>query len=914
MSFTFTNARLTNKSKHQDYEAVWKYLYSALSKLPDSGKSRETDAVLVSTSLELANVSFILGKGFSDLIVFLKNARLAAERMGDRRSCAMINLHLGRLYYFGEQRQLAMESFEVGKKEVEEIGDDDLVVQASEFIGLYYFIQGIFAEALGYFEQSTESFEETNQGMTANPSGPMWLSYSAAFLGQHHRAIGTLDYYRRHAVERGERSLATTLRAVLGIILMGVRKTKEAVFHLSGSLQEALQDRNALATYFAKGGLALHHMVEGRVEESRKWLAETMQEGAASGIIRQYASPFALELLHAYNRHGLPLIAELNYHREIPRVLQEANIHLRGVALRLRAVDAVEEARDDNKVALDLEQSEAYLRRSGDPIQLAKTRLEIVRLHLRRKDQDAARLTAHKAWKGVSGYGSIFYPDDLRHLLTVKDGNKPVHHMSEDLINMFTDMIKTLVPSADMDELLTRTVKATNRFFGAERGGIFWFGSAGNHKTPLLRASCHLSEADVSQENFQSKLSVVFKAFRENKPQVIRLGMSPIAPGHSRAILCIPFEINGQPYGVLYHDNSYLEDCFDNFDGFQLTQLADSLTLYISQIRNFSADMEKKAAGHLRYFEEPGAMKMVARSPAMQKVLGEAKQIATTDSTVLILGETGVGKELLARQIHAWSRRSEQPMVTVDPTTIPETLIESELFGHEKGAFTGADRQKQGLIELAHRGTLFIDEIGEIPMSIQVKLLRVLQERTIVRVGGTRTLKSDFRLVAATNRDLAAEVAQGNFREDLYYRLNVIPMEIPPLRDRRGDVLLMARHFLLRYTGRHNKIISGFSQKNEEQLSAYDWPGNVREMKNVIERTVLLSMDGELELDLSPLRKSVAKDQFADLPSFDEVQRRYIRYILDRTNGKIGGADGAASIMEMNRCTLYNRMKKLGLR
>lgn len=914
MSFTFTNARLTNKIQHQDHEAAWHYLHNALSKLADGSESREKDSLLVSTSLELANVSFLLGKGFSDLIVFLKNALLATQRIGDRRSGAMINLHLGRLYYFGEQRQLAMESFETGKKAVDEIGDDDLVIQASEFIGLYYFIQGIFTEALVYFEKSAESFEATNQGMTANPSGPMWLSYSASFLGQHHRAIGTLDYYRRHAVERGERSLATTLRAVLGIILMEFRKNKEAAFHLSGALQEALQDRNVLGAYFARGGLAYHHLLEGRVEESRKWLGDAVREGAASGIIRQYASPWVLELLHAYNCHGLPPITELNYQREISRVLQEANIHLRGVALRLRAVDAVKNGRDDEKVASDLEQSEAYLRRSGDPIQLAKTRLEIVRLNLRRKDQNAARLNAYKAWKGVSGYGSIFYPDDLRHLLTLKEGSKSDNHMSEDLINMFTDMIKTLVPSADMNELLTRTVKATNRFFGAERGGIFWFGSRKKNKGPILRASCHLSDVDVSKESFKSKLAVVFKAYRENRPQVSRPGMSPMVPGQSRAIMCIPFEIDGHPYGVLYHDNSYLEDCFDNFDEFQLTQLADSLTHYISQIRNFSADMEQKAIGHLRHFEETGAMKIVARSPAMQKVLGEAKQISTADSNVLILGETGVGKELLARQIHAWSQRSKQRMVTVDPTAIPETLIESELFGHEKGAFTGADRQKQGLIELAHRGTLFIDEIGEIPLSTQVKLLRVIQEKTIVRLGGTRTLTSDFRLVAATNRNLTEEVAQGNFREDLYYRLNVIPLVIPPLRDRSGDVLLLARHFLSLYAGRHNKIISGFSQENEEQLTTYEWPGNIREMKNVIERAVILSMDGTLAFDLSPLRRPAAKDPFADMPPLDEVQRRYIQFILDKTNGKIGGLDGAASIMKINRTSLYNRMKKLGMR
>jgi len=914
MNFAYENARLSNGFQPQDRDAAWKYLYSALTKLTDHVESREKDAMLVSTSLELANVSFILGKGFSDLVVFLKNALEAAERIGDRRSRAMLNLHIGRLYYFGEQRQQAMEKFELGKAEVEEIGDEDLLIQASEFIGLYFFIQGIFTEALVHFEQSTESFESENQGQAMNPSGPMWLSYSAAFLGQHHRAIGTLDYYRRHAVEKGDRALATTLKAVLGIILLDIRKSKEAAFHLSGALQEALQDRNALATYFAKGGLAYHHMAEGRVEESKKWLTDAIREGAASGLIRQYASPWVLELLHAYNHHGLAPIPELNYHREIPRILQESNIHLRGVALRLKAIDAVENGYDDQIISTDLDQSSAYLQRSGDPIQLAKTRLEIVRLKLRHKDHDSARLLAHKAWKGISGYGNVFYPDDLRHLLIEKNDLKSDDHISEDLINMFTDMIKALVPSANMNELLARTVKATNRFFGAERGGVFWFGRSGKHSGPVLRASCHLSTTDVSKESFKSKLALVFKAYRENKPQVIRPGKYPVTPDQSRAIMCIPFEINSFPYGVLYHDNSYLEDCFDNFNESQLIRIANSFTQYISQIRGFSEDMERKSIGQLRQFDESERIKIVAQSPAMQKVLSEAKQISETDSTILILGETGVGKELLARQIHEWSHRHEQPMITVDPTTIPETLVESELFGYEKGAFTGADRQKPGRMELANTGTLFIDEIGEIPLTTQVKLLRVFQEKTMVRVGGTRTLTSDFRLIAATNRDLAEAVAHGRFREDLYYRLNVIPITIPPLRDRNGDVLFLAQHFLSLYSNRHNKRIPSLSKKDESLLSNYDWPGNIREMKNVIERAVLLSNDGKMEFSLSPKINPLIEDPFSDLPSLNEVQRRYIQFVLDKTNGKISGSDGAAAIMNINRTSLYNRMKKLGLR
>ena len=247
-------------------------------------------------------------------------------------------------------------------------------------------------------------------------------------------------------------------------------------------------------------------------------------------------------------------------------------------------------------------------------------------------------------------------------------------------------------------------------------------------------------------------------------------------------------------------------------------------------------------------------------------------------------------------------------------TSVPETLIESELFGHEKGAFTGADRQKKGRMELAHEGTLFIDEVGEIPKSSQVKLLRVLQEKTLVRLGGTRNIKSDFRLIAATNRDLSKEVAEGNFREDLFYRLNVIPIELPPLRARADDVPLLAEHFLTQYAAKYNRSATVLNPEDKKLLMAYDWPGNVRELQNVIERAVLLSTGDQLEWNLPGESTELPSHFSDDILPLDEIQRRYIRHVLAHTKGKINGPTGAAHLLGMKPSTLYNRIKKLGIR
>jgi transcriptional regulator with GAF, ATPase, and Fis domain len=297
----------------------------------------------------------------------------------------------------------------------------------------------------------------------------------------------------------------------------------------------------------------------------------------------------------------------------------------------------------------------------------------------------------------------------------------------------------------------------------------------------------------------------------------------------------------------------------------------------------------------------------------MKKIIEKIDHIAQTDSTVLIMGETGVGKELLAKRIHNMSRRKEGPFALVDSTTIPENLFESEMFGYEKGAFTGADRPKAGRLELAHNGTLFIDEIGEIPKALQSKLLRVLQEKTLIRLGGSRTIFSNFRLIVATNRDLAAEVSAGRFREDLYFRLNVVPVNIPPLRDHIDDLPSLTRFFLNKYAARYNRPMLELTPEQEAMLMEYHWPGNIRELQNIIERAVILSTDEGLVIDL-PAKKAVGMRQFYnDYPSMDELQRRYIKYALEKTGGKVGGPGGTAELIGMKRTTLQKRMKKLGV-
>jgi formate hydrogenlyase transcriptional activator len=427
-------------------------------------------------------------------------------------------------------------------------------------------------------------------------------------------------------------------------------------------------------------------------------------------------------------------------------------------------------------------------------------------------------------------------------------------------------------------------------------------------------ASAAMSETPAG-EAVETRRPVILDAdalARVSSPIVQRLAKAGL-----KSICCLPLITRLHVLGTL-NVGSTRERAFSDSDIDFLSQVAGQAAIAIENATSYQeiGQLKDQLAEEKLYLQDEirtdrNFGEIIGDSPQFRSVLDQVETVAPTDASVMILGETGTGKELIARALHDLSGRRERTFVKLNCAAIPTGLLESELFGHEKGAFTGAIMQKAGRFELANKGTLFLDEIGDIPLELQPKLLRALQEHEFERLGGTRTIKVDVRLVAATNRDLAQMINERQFRTDLYYRLSVFPISVPPLRERVDDIPKLVRYFTQKFARRMNKHVESISQETMDALVRYPWPGNVRELENLIERAVILTRGTTLQIPISELRS--ASTETASPVTLEEAERDHIRRVLERSNGVVGGPNGAAAKLGMKRTTLQSKMKKLGI-
>ena len=496
----------------------------------------------------------------------------------------------------------------------------------------------------------------------------------------------------------------------------------------------------------------------------------------------------------------------------------------------------------------------------------------------------------------------------------------------QDQLKLILDLTNQVVSNLEFRDLLRAASASVRRVMHCDAAAIMLADGQGTHLR--VHALDYPDSRGVFTEGSQVPIegSLPGESFKCGKPMVVNrldpAGMPPEmyrkASAEGLNSFCdVPLISKNRLLGVLAVARRE-ENAFDHDEVAFLIQAANQVAIGVENALAYTeiADLKDRLAQEKLYLEDEirGEMDfegIVGQSSALRHVLNLVETVAPSDSTVLLLGETGTGKELIARAIHERSRRKDRTFVKLNCAAIPTGLLESELFGHERGAFTGAISQKIGRLELADQGSLFLDEVGDIPIEIQPKLLRALQEREFERLGSTRTKRVDVRLVAATNRDLEKMIESREFRSDLYYRLNVFPIRIPPLRERPEDIPLLVRYFVQKYSRRMEKRIESIPAAAMKKLAAWHWQGNIRELENFIERSVILTHSSALQVPIGELGsngKAIPVRGTREANERDEILR-----ILKETNGRVAGPRGAAALMSIKRTTLISRMKKLGI-
>jgi formate hydrogenlyase transcriptional activator len=504
-------------------------------------------------------------------------------------------------------------------------------------------------------------------------------------------------------------------------------------------------------------------------------------------------------------------------------------------------------------------------------------------------------------------------------------------------VGLLLELTNHLVSNLEFRDLLRAVVASTRRVMGCDGVGIS-LPETDNTHLRIYALDFPFSDESVQEESLIpiDEFSSMGAVFRTGKlwcgsvQEARRLGMKDPGQAELGTVCILPLVSRGRVLGI-FGVVKYQAAAFTSDDIEFLTQIANQVAIAVEnalafgQIRELKDQLSKEKL----YLEdeirsEMNFAQIVGKSASLRRVLKQVETVAPTDSTVLIYGDTGTGKELIARAIHDLSPRRSKPFVKLNCAAIPTGLLESELFGNEKGAFTGAIAQRIGRFEVANGGTIFLDEVGEIPLELQTKLLRVLQEREFERLGSSRTLRTDARLIAATNRDLEAMVSEQKFRSDLFFRLNVFPVHVPPLRERQGDIPLLVRHFTQQFSRRMNRVIETIPSATMDALSRYHWPGNIRELQNVIERAVIISSGPVLSVDVTDLKFPKAGPPVEKPASpestngslhgvLEETERQQILKALKQSNWVVAGPNGAAAHLAMKRSTLQLRMHKLGI-
>jgi transcriptional regulator with GAF, ATPase, and Fis domain len=850
-------------------------------------------------------------------VALLTQAERAAQRFQRWDHLPRIKLALGNELQAAGQDKKAFRYMGDFWRLAERVGDPRMLKMATLMMGEFLHWKGKFAEVVRRYEEVVEDLEEFGDDeATLRAIARVGLCYVRC--GRIARGMGMIDAVRAKAdlLHLPQIAIFSDLMAL--IALFELRKTAEAEVVLNRLSALPADQLGHYILWPVEACQGYIRCMGGDYDGAFAHLQRAVEHSRYVGWLHQNGA-WNFELLDMLEARGF-VHREWNYRMEIQRMLHWDDIYMKGVSYRYRALRLLEKQQPLNRVLADLKKSEKYLEESGAEIELARTRIALGNLAFKRGELKAAHTYLGKAWRFFSNVDQSLFPKDLLAIM-------PQEQKMEVMIDRIVEINESLGTLQDLSSFLERAINLALDLTMAMRGAFFTPGPDGKL---ALTASRNLDPSILRQEQVTRVMEVVQETARLGR-EVVLPGLSPefrlsetaLLEAGIHSLICRPVRLADQTHGYLYLDNRLGRKPFPA-DNLPLVRLiANQIAVGLANIRTYDeikVRRDRLEDEAIFYRRELGlvnpAETLIGRSRALGRIVDQIRQVAATDSSVLILGETGVGKELVAKAIHNLSGRKDGPFIPVNLVALPPDLVASELFGHEKGAFTGAVGRHKGRFELADRGTLFLDEIGDLSSRVQVKLLRVLQEGSFERLGSARPVKSDFRVVAATNQDLLRQVREGAFREDLYYRLNVFPIQVPPLRERREDIPLLAQHFLAQCCQQMGKKIKRIPAEEMKKLLDYPWPGNVRELKHFIERAVILADGSHIAfsgLDEDSATRDTTAEPAGLLP-LAEMERDYLKKVLQATRWKVSGRNGAAAILGLKPTTLFFRMKKLGLR
>jgi len=848
------------------------------------------------------------------IVSVLEEALIRASNHRKENYQALLYMHLAKNEWLCSQYKEALEHFDQGWALAAKL-DQHTILRSAQTFAIYFSLwKGNYLEGIRNYEKFVPDVQVYPEGRFPLLA-TLLVGYCYAQIGQITQGLGMLDAIYAQCQKKGDSFMSTYAQLSIGGIMLNMGKTEEALELMEPWVNRAREEHNDWAWIGGELGLAFGYYRRRDFERSTAHLQEFLKASKQVQINDRFY-PYLFDLCFAIHNGELPPVAGLSLEKEIKESITGKNVFLKGVAYRYTALLQKQEGAPAEKIIQSLLDSISFIAESGHQLELARSQFELARQYALSGNKEGAKEMALAGSKILSFLNEELIPDDIRnitqHILRTEGPLHEILKMSQEIMTI-----------RDNNELVQNIISRVNKITGAERGAIFLLE---DNSSPLrfhLRASKNLTSEQVNEPAFNSSREMIREAVEKRKgivQETDSAGQEGLKDDNILSRICVPMILRNKVVGILYNDNRLIKSAFREANLNVLAYFASQAAIALDNAISYEEiqSLNRKLREENLYYVEQQVRShhfedIIGESDAIEDVLKKIEQVAKTDSTVLILGETGVGKEMVARAIHRYSPRQDKSFISVFCNALPDTLLPSELFGHERGAFTGATNRRVGRFELADGGTLFLDEIGDLPLDIQIRLLRVLQSKEFERVGGSDSIFSDFRLIAATNHDLEKEVSAKKFRSDLYYRINVFPILVPPLRERRGDIPLLSKHFLKSYASKMGKSFSGISKEDMNRLIQYDWLGNIRELENIIERGVILSDSPTFRVPELDNKPPLMSTQDKDNATLKEIEYRHILNSLQKSGWKIRGRGGAAELLDIHPSTLDFRMKKLGI-